>query len=56
MTLEEAKKTLQTSNGNHLDSIYVPSLGRNVYFKPISTADAKTLTRVSFTGEYDVSV
>ena len=56
MTLEEAKKTLQSSNGNHLDKIYIPSLGRDVYFKPISTADAKTLTRSSFTGEYDVSV
>ena len=56
MTLQDAKKTMNQINGNHLDQIYVPSLGRKVFFKPLSTADAKTLTRISFTDEFDVKV
>lgn len=56
MTLEDAKKTMKQINGKHLEEIYIPSLGRNVFFKPLTTADAKSLTRISFNGEFDVNV
>lgn len=56
MTLKDAEKTMKQINGKHLEEIYIPSLGRTVLFKPLSTADAKTLTRISFDGEFDVKV
>lgn len=56
MTLKDAEKTMNQINGNHLDQIYVPSLGRTVFFKPLSTADAKALTRISFDGAFDIKV
>ena len=56
MTLKDAAKAMKQSNGNHLDKIYIPSLKRDVYFKPLSTADAKTLTRLSFIDELDPNV
>lgn len=56
MTLKDAEKTMNQINGNHLDQIYIPSLGRAVFFKPLTTADAKTLTRISFDGAFDVKV
>lgn len=55
MTIKDALKTMNQSNGNHLDKIYIPSLGRDVFFKPLSTADAKTLTRISFLDQFDVN-
>lgn len=56
MTLKDAEKTMNQINGKHLEQIYVPSLQRNLFFKPLSTADAKTLTRISFDGAFDVKV
>lgn len=56
MTLKDAEKTMKQINGNHLDQIYIPSLGRTVFFKPLTTADAKSLTRISFDGSFDVKV
>lgn len=56
MTLEDAKKTMNQINGKHLEQIYIPSLGRTVFFKPLTTADAKSLTRISFDGSFDVNV
>lgn len=56
MKLEDALKTIQQSNGNHLDKIYIPSLKRDVFFKPLTTADAKTLTRISFIQDFDINV
>lgn len=56
MTLEDAKKTMNQINGKHLEEIYIPSLGRTVFFKPLTTADAKSLTRISFDGKFDVKV
>lgn len=56
MNLKEAEKVMNQINGKHLDQIYIPSLGRNVFFKPLSTADAKALTRISFDGSFDIKV
>lgn len=56
MTLEDAKKTMNQINGKHLEEIYIPSLGRDVLFKPLTTADAKSLTRTSFDGSFNINI
>lgn len=56
MTLTDARQTMKQSNGNHLDKIYIPSLKRDVFFHPLTTADAKTLTRISFVNDFDINV
>lgn len=56
MTIKDAQKTMKQINGKHLEQIYIPSLQRNLFFKPLTTADAKTLTRISFNGQFDVKV
>lgn len=56
MNSKDALKTIEEVNGNHLDKIYMPSLKRELLFKPLTTADAKTLTRISFLEEFDINV
>jgi hypothetical protein len=56
MKTTDAVKILMDKSGSHLDKIYIPSLGREILFYPLSTADVKTLTRMSFIDEFDISV
>ena len=56
MKVADAVKALNQANGSHLDPIYIPSLGREVMFYPLSTADVKTLTRMNFLDEFDIQV
>ena len=56
MKLTDAVKILEEPTGNHLDQIYIPSLGREVMFSPLTTADVKTLTRMSFIDKFDLNV
>lgn len=56
MKLEDAVKILEKPTGQHLDQIYIPSLGREVVFHPLTTADAKTLTRMNFLEDFDLNV
>lgn len=55
MKLTDAYNLLNSSQGEHLDTIYVPSLQRTVLFKPITTAHVKTLARSSFIDQFDLS-
>lgn len=56
MKLKDAEKILNESKGKHIDKIYIPSLGRDVMFSPLTTADVKTLTRMSFLDVFDLNV
>lgn len=56
MKLIDAVKILEKPTGQHLEQIYIPSLGREVIFRPLSTADAKTLARMNFVDEFDLNV
>lgn len=56
MKLKDAEKILAQPTGQHLEQIYIPSLGREVVFHPLTTADAKTLTRMNFIDDFDLNV
>lgn len=56
MKLKDAEKILRQPTGQHLDKIYIPSLLREVMFHPLTTADVKTLTRMSFIDEFDLNI
>ena len=56
MKITDAVKILNQPTGQHLDKIYIPSLGKEVMFHPLTTADVKTLTRMSFIDEFDLNV
>lgn len=56
MKLEDAVKILENPTGQHLEQIYVPSLGRDVMFHPLTTADVKTLTRMNFLDNFDINI
>ena len=56
MKLKDAEEILSKPTGQHLDQIYIPSLGREVLFHPLTTADAKTLTRMNFIDDFDLNV
>lgn len=56
MKLKDAIKILNQNNGQHIDQIYIPSAGRNIMFKPLTTADVKTLTRNNLFDAFDLNV
>ena len=56
MKLSEAATIIQKANGAHLDKIYIPSIGREVFFYPLLTSDVKTLTRINLFEEFDIQV
>ena len=56
MKLSDAVKLLNEPTGQHLDKIYIPSLGREILFKPLTTSDVKTLTRMSIIDDFDINV
>lgn len=56
MKITDAEKILKQANGKHIDKIYIPSLGREVMFTPLTTADVKTLTRMNFLDKFDLNI
>jgi hypothetical protein len=56
MKLTDAVKILENPTGQHLEQIYVPSLGREIMFHPLTTADVKTLTRMNFIDNFDLNI
>lgn len=56
MNTNDVINLLNNTTGSHLDEIYVPSIGKTILFKPLSTADVKTLTRMSFIQQFDLNV
>jgi hypothetical protein len=56
MKLTEAANIIQKANGAHLDKIYIPSIGREVFFYPLLTSDVKTLTRINLFDDFDIQV
>ena len=56
MKLKDAMQILQKNDGNHINQIYIPSLGRKVMFGQLTTADVKTLTRNNVFDEFDLNV
>lgn len=56
MNTKDVAQLLDRSTGSHLDPIFIPSAGRTLMFKPMSTADVKTLTRISFIDQFDLNV
>ena len=47
MKIEDAVKMLQESNGSHVYEIHIPSAGKKVKFKPITTGQQKSLAKFS---------
>ena len=56
MKIKDAEKLLNQARGKHIDQIYIPSLGRQIMFSPLTTADVKTLTRMSFLDVFDLNI
>ena len=56
MKLDDVVKFLNQNSGEHVEKIWIPSLKRDVLFKPLSTADVKTLLRTGSSGEFDISI
>ena len=56
MKLTDAIEILKKNDGNHINQVYLPSLGRNVMFGQLTTADVKTLTRNNVFDEFDLNV
>ena len=49
MKLDQLKEFLNEETGQHTQNIYLPSIKMDVPFKPLSTADVKTLSRIRST-------
>jgi len=47
MNLENALQLLEESNGSHLYEIFIPSIGKDIKFKPITTGQQKTISKFS---------
>lgn len=56
MKLKDAMEILKKNDGNHINQVYIPSLGRKVMFGQLTTADVKTLTRNNVFDEFDLNV
>jgi hypothetical protein len=54
MNLESALQLLNESNGTHSYEIYIPSVGKNLMFKPITTGQQKTISKFSIGTKTDV--
>ena len=55
MKFNDLKNFLKEESGQHTTNIYIPSIKRDVAFKPISTADVKTLSRIGIFSEFDLN-
>ena len=56
MKISDAEKIMAEPTGNHVEKIYIPSLGREVLFRPLSTADVKTLARMNYVDSFDITL
>jgi len=56
MKLNDVVNFLNQNSGEHVEKIWIPSLKRDVLFKPLSTADVKTLLRTGSSGDFDISI
>ena len=55
MKLTDFSKFLQENRGDHTTSIYMPSIKRDLSFKPLTTADVKTLSRIGIFNDFDIN-
>ena len=55
MKFDDIKKFLSEESGQHTTNIYMPSIKRDVPFKPLTTADVKTLSRIGIFNEFDLN-
>lgn len=55
MKLGDLKNLLKEESGQHTTNIFIPSIQRDVPFKPITTADVKTLARIGLLNEFDIN-
>jgi hypothetical protein len=53
MKLDSALQLLNESNGTHSYEIYIPSFGKNLSFKPITTGQQKTISKFSIGTKVD---
>ena len=55
MKLSGLGNFLNIENGQHTTNVYIPSIKREVPMKPLTTANVKTLTRISIFDEFDLN-
>ena len=55
MKLSDLGNFLNIENGQHTTNVYIPSIKREVPMKPLTTANVKTLTRISIFDEFDLN-
>ena len=55
MKLDDVKNLLKEESGQHTTNIYIPSIKRDVPFRPITTADVKTLARIGVINDFDIN-
>lgn len=55
MKLKDLEVALKTESGQHTTNIFMPSIKRDVPFRPITTADVKTLSRIGVFNDFDLN-
>lgn len=55
MRFDDITKFLKEESGQHTTNIYIPSIKRDVPFKPLTTSDVKTLARIGLFNEFDIN-
>ncbi len=55
MKLKDLEAFLKDDSGQHTSNIYIPSIKRDIAFRPISTADVKTLSRIGMISDFDLN-
>jgi uncharacterized Zn-finger protein len=55
MKFTDLKNFLNEENGQHTTNIYIPSIKRDIPFKPLTTANVKTLSRIGVFSDFDLN-
>ena len=55
MKFNDITKFLKEESGQHTTNIFLPSIHRDVPFKPLTTSDVKTLARIGIFNEFDLN-
>lgn len=55
MKFDDLKTFLNDDNGQHTTNIYIPSIKRDIPFKPLTTANVKTLSRIGILTDFDLN-
>ena len=55
MKLKDLEIWLQQESGQHTTNIFIPSIQRDIPFRPITTADVKTLSRIGLLNSFDIN-